>query len=125
MKSKVLNFGIIFTSLLGYTEWGEDQSMFLFQGELEVLSKVFSSPESIIHPFIGLPLLGQLILVYTLFQKRPSKILSYLGIGLLGILLLMLLFIGVISKNIMIIGCTLPFILLSIYTLLYYRKLEV
>ena len=42
MKAKLLNIGLILTSLIGYLEWGTDQSMFLFQGEWDVLTKLFT-----------------------------------------------------------------------------------
>ena len=80
MKSKILNLTLILTSLIGYLEWGQDMSMFLFQGELDVISKLFTDPLSVLHPFTLLPLLGQILLLITLFQKNPSKVLTYVGI---------------------------------------------
>jgi hypothetical protein len=40
MKQRILNLLLIVTSLFGYLEWGADNRMFLFQGELEVLTKL-------------------------------------------------------------------------------------
>jgi hypothetical protein len=110
MKNRLLNFGLIVTSLLGYLEWGSGQSEFLFQGEYEILQKLFTDPLSVAHPFVLLPLLGQVLLLITLFQKEPSKWLTYTAIVGLGSLLAMICFIGIISINWRIFLSTLPFV---------------
>lgn len=122
MKNKILNLLLIITSLLGYLEWSGNNHSFLFQAEAEILSKLFNSPNSILHPFTIVPLLGQLILVITLFQKTPNKILTYIGIGSLGILLLFMFIIGLVHLNYKIILSTIPFILLSIITIRHFQK---
>jgi hypothetical protein len=78
MKGKILNLLVILTSLIGFLQWGKGNSMFLFQAEAEVLSKLFVSPMDVIHPLIILPLLGQILLFFTLFQKEPNKFLTSL-----------------------------------------------
>lgn len=78
MKSKLLNFLLIVTSLLGYLEWGGDNHIFLFKAEAEILSKLFTDPLSVLHPFTLLPLAGQIILLITLFQKKTWYILYIL-----------------------------------------------
>ncbi|MBI1306725.1 MAG: hypothetical protein GC181_08935 [Bacteroidetes bacterium] len=110
MKHKLLNLALILTSLLGYLEWGEDQHQFLFQTEGLILSKLFTSPKEVIHPFVLIPLFGQLILLITLFQKNPSKWLTYLGMFSLAVLLGFMLFIGLLGFNAKIILSTLPFV---------------
>lgn len=122
MKNKILNLLLIITSLLGYLEWSGNNHSFLFQAETEILSKLFNTPNSILHPFTIVPLLGQLILVITLFQKTPNKILTYIGIGSLGILLLFIFIIGLLHLNYKIILSTIPFILLSIITIRHFQK---
>lgn len=122
MKNKVLNLGLILTSLLGYLEWSGDSRSFLFQAELDVISKLFSNPTSAIHPFTILPLIGQLLLLLTLLQKTPSKILTYAGIALLGILLWFMLAIGLISLNFKITLSTIPFTIVVVLTIMYYIK---
>lgn len=122
MKMKILNLLLIISSLIGYLEWGGNNKSFLFQGEFEVLKNLFSSPHSAIHPFTIIPLLGQILLLITLFQKRPNTILTYLGITCLSLLLGFMFFIGIISLNYKIFISTLPFLLLAIYTIYYLRK---
>lgn len=110
VNPKLPNLLLIIFSLFGYLEWGQGQHSFLFQAEAELFAKLPTNPTEAIHPFTILPLLGQILLLITLFQKTPSKVLTYLGIGGIGLLLGMLLFVGILSGNWKIIGSTLPFL---------------
>jgi hypothetical protein len=124
MKSKILNFLLIFFSLFGYLEWSGNQHIFLFEAEIEVFSKLFTSPNSVLHPFIILPIIAQFLLLISLFQKTPSKKLTNISVFGLGILLVFMLFIGIISLNYKIALSTIPFIVVSIVTMLHHRKLK-
>ncbi|MEZ4905861.1 MAG: hypothetical protein R2822_30880 [Spirosomataceae bacterium] len=124
MKSKIFNFLLVITSLLGYLEWSGNSHSFLFQAEGEIFSKLFTDPISILHPFTVLPLLAQVILLFTLFQKMPSKTLTYLSIGGLGILLVFMFIIGLLSSNYKIISSTIPFLVTSILAIRHYRKIK-
>lgn len=108
-----MNILLIFTSLLGYLEWSGNSHSFLYQIEGEIISKLFTDPISVLNPFTLLPMTGQVILIITLFQKRPSKLLTYIGIGGLGILLAFMLVIGIMTLNFKIILSTIPFIVVS------------
>jgi len=79
MKRKAYNLGLLLTSLIGYLEWGGNNNTFLFQAEGEILSKLFTDPGSVVHPFTLLPMTGQLILIVTLFLKEPTKIIVVLN----------------------------------------------
>ena len=124
MKSKIINLILIVSSLFGYLEWGESQQQFLFQVEAELFSKLISEPASLLHPFVLLPLAGQIMLIITLFQKQPSKILTYLSIAGLGLLFAMILFIGIINSNIKIGLSALPFLITAVYAIIHYRNLS-
>lgn len=124
MKSKILNLLLIITSLLGFLEWGGNNHSFLFQAEAELLSKVFTDPTSVIHPFTILPLLGQVILIVTLFQRTANKTLTYISIGCLGILLGFMFVIGLMSLNFKIILSIIPFLVVAILTIRHNRKNE-
>lgn len=124
MKSKILNSLLIISSLLGYLEWSGNNHSFLFQAEGDILSKLFTDPISTLHPFTILPLIGQILLVVTLFQKTPSKTLTYISIGSLGILLAFMFVIGLISLNYKIIISTIPFIDVSVIAIRHYRKIK-
>jgi len=122
MKSKLLNGALILTSVIAYLEWGHNNSTFLFTAEAEVITKLFTHPAEAAHPFTLVPLIGQLLLLISLFQKQPSKALTYTGMGGLAVLLLFIFFIGIISLNIKIIASVLPFIITSILTIMHYRR---
>ena len=122
MKKKILNGCLILTSLIGFLEWGGGNKMFLFQGEIEVLTKLYQDPLAAAHPFTLLPLFGQLILLYTLFQKTPGRLLTVIGLGSLSVLLLFMFLIGLISFNYKILVSTIPFLITAILTILEVRK---
>lgn len=122
MKHKILNALLIASSLFGYLEWGGGMHTFLFQAESEIFVKLFSDPSSVLHPFTLLPLAGQALLAFTLFQRRPSKILTYIGIAGIGILLVLMFAIGLMSLNYKILFFSLPFLVLAVYTIVYCRK---
>ncbi|MEN8248355.1 MAG: hypothetical protein ABFS32_05450 [Bacteroidota bacterium] len=122
MKNKILNLALILTSLIGYLEWGGNNSMFLFQGEYDILTKLFIDPLSVVHPFTILPLLGQIILLITLFQKIPGKLLTYIGMIGIGVLMLMIFIVGIISFNYWILLSSLPYLITSAWVIVYYRK---
>lgn len=113
---------MLITSLFGYLEWGGNKHSFLFQIEGEIFSKLFTDPISILHPFTVLPLLGQVLLLFTLFQKKPNKTLTYISIAGLGVLLVFMFFIGILSLNYKIIISTIPFLVVSILAISLYRK---
>lgn len=124
MKKKALNLALILTSLLGYLEWGQGNNIFLLQAEIEVVSKLFHDFLAAFHPFTVLPLLGQLLLLYTLFQKQPGKALTYAGMGCTGLLLVFMFFIGLIGLKARILLSTLPFLLVAGLTIRENRKKE-
>ena len=124
MKSKILNFLLLVTSLFGYLEWGANKHMFLFQIEGEVLSKLFTDPTSVLHPLIVMPVIGQIMLLVTLFQRKPNNILTYISIGGLGLLLGFICLVGLLSFNYKIILSTLPFIVVALISIRHYIKIK-
>ncbi len=118
---KLINLLLLLTSLIGYLEWGTGNHAFLFQTEYELL---FGGKglQNFLHPFVLLPLLGQVLLLITLFQKKPNKILGVGGIVCLSLIMLMILFIGFMSKNLMIGLSAVPFIICSILFFRVNRK---
>lgn len=114
MNVKILNFCLVITSFLGYLEWGKDQSTFLIEAEYEIFTPLFVDPLSVMHPFILIPMAGQLVLIFTLFQKKPSRILTFLGMACIAILLLFMLIIGILGPNFKVLASTLPFLITGI-----------
>jgi hypothetical protein len=122
MKSKVLNFLLIFSSLFGYLEWSGNKHLFLFEAEAEIFSKLFTDPVSVLHPFTVLPIVGQILLVITLFQKTPNKTLTYISVAGLGLLLGFIFIVGLMSINFKIIISTIPFIVLAIFVIRHHKN---
>ena len=117
-----MNIIAILTSLIGFLQWGKDNSVFLYQAEADVLSKLFSNPVDAMHPFTILPLIGQLLLVVTLFQKEPGKWLTFIGVSALSLLLGFMFLIGLLGLNIKIIASTIPFLMTAVLIFRYHRN---
>ena len=123
-KGKILNSLLIVTSLLGYLEWGKGHQMFLFQAESEIFAKLLNQPGSVLHPFILFPFLGQLLLIITLFQKKPGKILTFTGIAGIGLLLGLMFVIGCLGLKFKILLSTLPYLFLAVLTIRFHLKVK-
>ena len=119
---KALNIALILSSLIGYLEWGTDHSMFLFQMEYELLFQRSPTSNTFLHPFVLIPLLGQLLLLFTIFQKKPSRVLTYIGLSALSLLLVFMFFIGIMGMNVKILASTLPFIMTGVLVIRANRR---
>jgi len=113
MKNSQLKILLLISTFIGYLEWGTDQSSFIVQSEWEVLKKVPEDPLSLWHPFILLPVAGQLLLLFDIIKKNKGKKLSVIAIVLMSLLYLMILFIGLLDMNFKKILSALPFFILS------------
>ncbi len=118
---KIINLCLLITSLFGYLEWGKGYHAFLFQAEAEIFLKGINNTESFIHPLVLVPLLGQLILVFTLFQPVASKRLSLIGLACLSLIMLMILLVGILSLNLKIGLSAVPFIATGVWMVRYNR----
>ncbi|MCB0699271.1 MAG: hypothetical protein KDC11_05450 [Chitinophagaceae bacterium] len=118
---KLLNLCLILASLIGYLEWGTGNKEFLFQTEYDLLFGAKSLMKAI-HPFVLIPLGGQLLLLFTLFQKTPSKKLTYIALASLSLLMLFLTFIGITAPNIKILASTIPFLITGVLIIMANRR---
>jgi hypothetical protein len=119
---RLINICLLLSFLLGYLEWGKTHSLFIFQGEAEIILKAKNNLRSILHPLILIPFLGQILLLYTVFQPTVSRVLSLTGLACLSILMLLLFIVGLLTLNLKIACSTLPFIITGIFALRYHRK---
>ncbi len=117
----MLTILLILTSLIGYLEWGKDNHILLIEAEIEIITKFFNDPMSVMHPFVVLPFMGQLMLLFTVFQKKPNKILGFIGMGCIGLLLFFMFAIGIMNLNFKILLSTLPFLVTSILIIRQHR----
>lgn len=119
---KLLNLLLLITSLFGYLEWGGNNQAFLFEAEKEMLARIWSDKAGMANPFVTLPLLGQVLLMVTLFQRQPGRLLTFAGMFCIGILMLFMLFIGITGQNIKIALSVLPFLFVAGLVVYYNRK---
>lgn len=119
---KKIILGLFLSSFIGYLEWGKMSS---YIGEIEygLLLQINDSLEAFLHPFILMPLLGQLCLLILLLIRKPKF--SWVVIVSIGIVLLFLLILlaGLLSRNLKMIFSTLPYLGLYGFLLLKRKKL--
>jgi hypothetical protein len=121
MQRKLLNICLLLSSLVGYLEWGKDNSAFLGEMEYHLLSEIDGLTDGLTHPFVIIPLLGQLLLIITLFQKTPSKAFTLTGLICLSLIMVFIFIIGLMSMNMKIALSAVPFIISGI-AVVYRRK---
>lgn len=121
-QRRFLNCLVILSSLIGYLEWGGNNSAFLFEAETELILRSFSDPASVLHPLTILPMAGQTMLGITVFQHNPSYRLSYWGIAGLGLLITLISINGLISLSLKIFCSTLPFMMCALFALSAIKK---
>ena len=123
-RKRILNLLLIVTSLFGYLEWGVDSHTFLFQAEADVLVKLVNTPGDVLHPLTILPILGQIALLVSLFQKDPNRILTWFGLGAIGILFLFILLSGLLGKHVLVAMSTAPFLITALLVIKENRRAE-
>lgn len=119
---KLINASLIATSFVGYLEWGQNNRIFLGEAEVQIIKQVFKAPSQILHPLIVIPLLGQLLLFYTLFKKQPGARKSVIGSSCIGILLAFVFFVGIISRHWYTALSALPFLFFAFLQLRLLRR---
>lgn len=120
-KSKWLLIVLFLSTFFGRLEWGTDQQSFLGLIEWEIISKLWSDPVSVLHPFVILPLVGQLLLLIIILKSKSPYWLLVVAVSGLGLLYLLMFFIGIISLRWNILLSTIPFLYLAGHTLWFFR----
>ena len=119
---RLINLSLLISFLLCYLEWGKTNHGFVFQLEYDMFSQGKGVISSFGHPLDLVPFCGQLLILYAVFQKAPNRRLTLIGLVLLSVLVLLILMVGLLSLNPRIAVSTVPFILISLFLLLYYRN---
>jgi len=119
---KLINICLLLSSLIGYLQWGKAQHAFLFQVEYDLIFGRAHSSDAFMHPFVLIPLVGQLLLLLSVFQKTPGRALSVIGLLCLSTIMLLLLFIGILTKSVAITASAMPFVGIGVFSLVYKRK---
>lgn len=114
---KLLNFLLLLSFQLGYLQWGKDRHAFIFEGTAEIFLKSVKTPQNFLHPAILIPLIGEILILITLFLKKNNRVLTLTGLSCMGLLMLLLLLIGLLDMNIKITLSTIPFFLTAFFVL--------
>ncbi|OIN56825.1 hypothetical protein [Arsenicibacter rosenii] len=94
----------------------------MWESKWEVLRKLLSDPLSVLHPFILLPMAGQLLLLVAAFRPGTPRWLIRLATGSIDLLLYFMAIIGLFSQNRRILLSTLPFTAASVLAFRELRK---
>lgn len=121
-KTTILLILLLITSLFGYLEWGGGNQMFLWEGEFEVLRKLIRDPGSVVHPLTILPLCGQILILITLFQQTPRKVLIFSAVICTGLLPVFMFVIGWMSLNVKMLISVIPFLTVAWFLIQHTRK---
>ena len=121
---KYINIFLLLAFQFGYLEWGKNGHLFIFQAEWEIILKSRTSWMAALHPFIIVPLGGVIMILITIFQKKPGRMLSLVGFGCMSLVMLMLLFIGFMVPNFKMILSVIPFFIAGFLLLRAHWKRE-
>lgn len=110
MKYKIAIACLLLSFLCCYLEWGQGNATFVAQAEYLILFQRDPSTDTFTHPLILLPFAGQLLGLFALFQKNPNRRLVLISMITMGLLVVMLLLVGMLSKNVKVFASTLPFV---------------
>jgi len=119
---RIINLGILLAFSICYLEWGGGNSSFIFQAEYELFSNRDKLLSSLTHPIILAGLIGQILLLYSIFSKKPNRWLNTTGILVLSPVVLLALLAGVLSFNWKMIAAALPFVILSVIYFVKFRR---
>lgn len=122
MQKRLSLFCALLSFLVCYLEWGQGTSSFVFEIEYLLIFQKSGKADSFMHPLILLPFIGQLLILYALFQKPPRKSLVFSGLSLMGLLVVLVLLAGILSRNPKIALSTVPFLLSSLWYIWAFRS---
>lgn len=119
---RLVNIGLLLAFSICYLEWGGGNSSFIFQVEYELFRKTDDLLSSLTHPLILAGLAGQVLLLYSIFSKKPKRMLNSIGILILSPVVVLAFLAGALSLNWKMIASALPFIILTVIYFLKHRK---
>jgi len=94
-------------------EWPGNNHGFLILMQYEIIFGKYFDLKNFIHPVILLPLIGEILLIITLFQKKISKVLLFTGMACLSVIMIIIFVVGIASLNIKIFASSIPFFIIS------------
>ncbi len=112
-KIKILTILLIISSFIGYLEWPGNNHGFLIVMQYEIIFGKYFDLKNFFHPVILLPLIGEILLIITLFQGKPSKKLLFTGMACLSVIMFIIFIVGITSLNIKIFASSIPFFIIG------------
>lgn len=121
---RILNSTLLVAFQFCYLEWPPNNSLFIFQSELEIASKTDKLINNLSHPVILAGLVAQIILLLGVFYPKLNKKVNLVGVVLLFLLVFLFFIVGIFSKNYKITCSTLPYLVLFVIYIFYFRKVK-
>ncbi|MCA0383180.1 MAG: hypothetical protein LCH58_13515 [Bacteroidetes bacterium] len=115
MPVKVLRVGLLLAFLCLYLEWGKGQHAFVAQLEWQTITLQKDTVNTLMHPLVLLPFLGQLLMLYAVFASKPRRWQTRTSIVLMGTLAFMILLVGGLSLHWKVILSALPFWIIAVW----------
>jgi hypothetical protein len=115
---RVLLLGLAITPLFCYLEWGGNNSAFLFEAEYLILFGNKNKADTFTHPLILLPILGQVLILFSAFKADSRRWVVMTGIAFQAILIVFIFLAGAFGLNWKVMLSTFPFLGLSVYYIL-------
>lgn len=123
-RRKLLVILLLLSFQFLYLEWAGGNKMFVFNVEADLFRNIRSNLKSFAHPFIFIPLIGNILLALSLFASGNRVLLTVFGITGLGLLGIMLLLISMLSLNLKMLAAALPFMIIVFLLLRYLQQLR-
>ena len=119
---RFINIGLLLTFSLGYMEWGQGYSSYIFEITAKLFSNWHDLLQSLVNPLILAGLAGHIILIWCAFQEKPNRKLNIAGILILTPVIALVLLAGALSGNWKMILSALPFTALVVAYFVYSRN---
>jgi hypothetical protein len=120
LKTSIL--AALFTSLLGYMEWGGGNAAFVYESEYLVFFQKNSDVNTFTHPIVLLPLIGQITLLASLLRRQPNRRVVLAGLAGIGLLFLLIALAGLLSLNGKMLLSTVPYFLSVVWCWRSFKK---
>jgi len=111
--SRLIQPGLVLTFLICYVDFGHDGANFVGQLEYSLLKDIGGSFSSFQSPLFMLALIGQMLILFSMFSARSNKGLTITGLICLGIIVLLIFVSGLLTANLPVVLSTIPFIAVS------------
>jgi len=122
MRLKLINIGLLIGFLIGYLEWGQGNTAFIFEVEYDLLFRKANILESITHPVIIFGLTGQIFLLISVFRR--NRWINLIGLLMLGAVMLLILLGGLLTLSIPTILSAIPFLFCAVMYFITLRRMK-